>query len=170
MGFIGTNQVSSILHNGVTLGAPAISILGPDYFPINILEGNYTALLEAGENGLNLIGVSIAQIGFVPSTAVRLQFKSIGSTQPLVSFAGQVIPYAPIGSGTNYVLYAGDVSQFAGEVGELRFSTTAMPQFRSEFLLDSIAFSSVPEPGVLTLTAVAGLLFAALRWQRSRRK
>jgi hypothetical protein len=97
-GYIGANQATQILHNGLTLGAPSISILGPDYFANQIIAGKYTAVLQSGEIGASLIDTSIGQTGLVPADARFLQFKSWGSSQPVLSFAGNNIPFSAIGS------------------------------------------------------------------------
>ena|ERR1043166_2624844 len=44
--YVGTNQVMSILHNNVSLGAAAISILGPSWSFGDILQGQYSVLLQ----------------------------------------------------------------------------------------------------------------------------
>src|SRR6266498_1540343 len=49
--YIGTNQVGTIFHNNESLGAAAISILGPQWFPQRILEGNYTVQLQPSSAG-----------------------------------------------------------------------------------------------------------------------
>jgi len=86
-----------------------------------------------------------------------------------VTVAGQDISLQSIGSGPNYVLYQGDISQFAGEVVDLRLisRTTSSRPFNGVYF-DSIVFSNlpIPEPGVFGLSTLGALL---LGWRVLRR-
>src|ERR1035438_9864759 len=79
-GYIGTNQVTTVLHNAVSLGLATIIIEGPDWSFGGILEGQYTLVLQPGDDpfgGYQLLGASISQSGVVPGNAQSLQFKAI---------------------------------------------------------------------------------------------
>ncbi len=166
----GTNQVTQVLQNNLTLGNASIDILGPDWDVSDILQGQYTAVLQPGQNPFTesgLINSSLTQTGLVPTNAESLVLEAQG-TNFTVSFAGQNIPLLPIGSRSNYTLFGGDISSFAGDVGELRLST--LSPLGASVLLDAISFSTqvVPEPSSLSLLTggVLGLFF----WRRARRK
>jgi len=147
--YIGGDQVTTILHNNDTLGAPAIAILGPFWLaPEEILQGKYTVFLRPKFDGT--IFPAIAQLGLVPSTAQSVRFWGAGAVS--VSFAGQQLPVSSLENTPNYVVYGADISAFAGQTGWL--------QFQGAGVLDNISFSdvAVPEPGVFGLSAVGGLL------------
>jgi hypothetical protein len=167
--YIGGNQVSQISHNSQSLGGAAIIIQGPQWDDSSqILEGQYTLLLEGlqenpDQNDGNPVTAAVAQIGQIPVTAQSLEFFGyLLSVQ--VTFDGQTIPYAAIGSGPNYTIYAGDISGFAGQTGELRFTES----YFGFGLLDNIQFSSdpVPEPTTFALAALGGLLLGFRRWTK----
>jgi hypothetical protein len=73
-----------------------------------------------------------------------------------VSFGGHALSLSVLGITPNYDIYGADISAFAGQTGELRF--TAPPQTLN--IIDNIQFSDqpVPEPGVLGLSALGALL------------
>lgn len=127
--------------------------------------------LQAGgaiTNAAFNVDASLAQTGLVPTTAQSLQVKAFGGILE-ITFAGQAIPLIPLGTGSNYILYGGDISQFAGQTGELQFIAPALPGPNpyNGVRLDSIVFSPnpVPEPSVFGLLAVGALL---LRIRRRR--
>jgi hypothetical protein len=179
---IGTNQVDVILHNNLTLGTASIDIIGPvwSYGAIlafgGIIQGQYTLVLQSGQNPENsqeteFVNVAVSQTAFVPADAKSIFLKEHGSNFT-VSLAGQVIPLSVFGVGSNYTIYAGDVSAFAGQMAELRISTalvTNQPYSMNSF--DDISFSpqAIPETSVLLLTiAGALLLWPALKRTRGR--
>ena|SRR5438876_9410777 len=47
-GYLGTNQVTQVFHNNVSLGGPSIDIFGPNWTNDPIIEGLYTAVLQPG--------------------------------------------------------------------------------------------------------------------------
>jgi hypothetical protein len=84
----------------------------------------------------------------------------------LVAFNGQNLSFQAIGAGANYTVYGADVSAYAGQTGELRFTAPV----QNTALLDNIQFSNlpVPEPGVFALSAF-GALFLGWRTLGRRR-
>jgi hypothetical protein len=114
------------------------------------LQGKYDVLVGASFSGL--VTAAIAQTGLVPSGSRSVAFLTGPADRLQASFAGQLIPLVQIGAGANYIIVGGDVSQFAGQIGELRF--TAPPS--SGGLLDDIQFSPlpIPEPSIVSLLAV----------------
>src|SRR5712664_3643145 len=45
-GYAGSNGITQVLHNDLTLGAANISILGPDWPASEIIAGKYSAVLQ----------------------------------------------------------------------------------------------------------------------------
>ena len=135
------------------------------------MDGNYSVLLqEGGDPSLNgnLVNASIAQTGLVGLGYQSLQFRAwtISSTVFSVSFNGNDLSPVVLGSGANYTLYGVDISSYAGETGTLEFS--ALEGSGASWLgLDDIAFSTTavtPEPNIVLLTAMGGLLVGARKW------
>ena len=81
-----------------------------------------------------------------------------------MTFSGQVIPLTQVGSGPNYSILGGDISAFAGQNGELRFTA-------GSGVLDNIQFSpiAIPEPSTVSLVALAGLALLNKSMMTNRR-
>jgi hypothetical protein len=148
-----SNETSVALFNGVYLDAPALGIQTASslYVPEGLLNGQYCASLQTGRVGWTgtewiLATVAIAQLGEIPIDAQSIQFN--GNEPIVVTFDGNTIPLVVLNSQPNYSVYGGDISQFAGQTGELRF--TSLSHFG---YLDSIQFSSqsIPEPSTFCL-------------------
>jgi hypothetical protein len=144
-------------HNGLPLGGADVEIYGPDWPSTQILQGFYTVGLFHSTAGPPT-EASIFQTGQIPLGTKSIQF--YGNFMYVVSFAGQQVPLVTLGTGPNYNILGGDVSVFAGQTGELRFTGSG--------LLDNIVFSTqaIPEPSVLALSALGTLL---LVWRFHRR-
>ena len=157
-------------YNTVTLGAAAVSIQGPgSLFPA--IQGNYSVGLQTTFPDAQLTA-AIGQTGLIPLDSRSLIFLTGPASFLEVSFAGQHIPFVQIGAGPNYVVRAGDISQFAGQTGELRFTGVAagggIPGGGG--ILDDIRFSdqAIPEPRVVCLMTIgAGLLCCLSRKTRT---
>jgi len=159
--YIGTNQQSQALYNGVTLDAAEVGIwdnaadLG--YFPPpGFVSGQYCVSLQGGRYGdpqNSFWSASIAQSGEVPAGMRSIQFVAIASLT--VTFDGADIPLVVLQAGSGYNLYGGDITQFAGQTGELEI--TSNTHFDA---VDSIVFSPepVPEPGTLSLGVLGALV------------
>ena len=105
----------------------------------------------------------MGQTGAIPLGTQTIEFwGALGGMQ--VSFAGQPLSFAQIGSGPTYGIYGADVFAFAGETGELLF--TVPPNTGGS--LDNIQFSTspVPEPNSSGLFAVGGLFVAWRLWRK----
>jgi hypothetical protein len=165
-----SNQTAQIGFNDVALGSTWITLLGTNSGTIyHSINGGYSLLLQGGATATD---ASIAQTGFVPITALSIRFKA----QPengtfLVSLGGHNIPYFELAAGPNYALYGGDISAYAGQTAELRFSAlhsgAAGP---NDWNLDDIQFSNLaaPEPSPSAMLVLAAFCFAL--WRRALRK
>ena len=158
--YLGGTQQSSMFHNNLSLGGPAVSIFGPQWISSQILEGNYTISLQPSTAGPPLTA-AIGQTGSIPLTAKSVRFYGQANGGYAVTFGGQPIPLITIGSTSSYSIFGGDISAFANQTGELRFQGVG--------LLDAVQFSTVaiPEPGVFGLSALGALL---LGWRVLRRR
>jgi len=176
LAMVGSNADPSINHNFMFHGTAGISIFGPQS-PMTAPEGDYFVLLQAGHEPMAPPGVladaSISQVGTVPSLAQSIQFLSTPVLFGVeVSFGGQSLPLSLISLESGWARWGADVSAFAGQSAELRFSTLTTPsQPGGWFALDDIRFSPLPVPepstwGLLVL-AIAGLGF--YRWRGKRR-
>jgi hypothetical protein len=150
-----------ILYNTMTLGGGSIDLFGPGSLA-PILHGDYMVVMQGP--GYVLGGsFALGQTGQIPVESKSLQFWSVSPVGIKVSFNKQLLQYIPIENDANYTVYGVDISQFAGQTGELLF--TAPPQTGAT--IDNIQFSSepliVPEPGTLTLFAMGAFALAGTR-------
>jgi hypothetical protein len=180
--YVGNTQQSDVLQNNYYNSLATVDILGPDWqgaYP-GIIGGEYTVEIQSGAYGTSPgVNTSIVQDGTVPVYAQALQFKAweiygVGpySSPPSVSFAGNNLPlvvlstgnYSP--SGQQYDVYGANIGLYAGQTGQLAF-TQVYGEADPAFLLDDITFSTntvSPEPSIVALTAIGGLLFGARKW------
>jgi hypothetical protein len=173
--YLGTVQQADVLQNTYAINQASVDIFGPNYPAAGpgpgVIDGNYSVMLQAGNypDSPTDVGASIAQAGLVPSTAQSLEFKAYPgtpSTEFSVSLNGNNLTPVVLGSGVNYTLYGVGVSSYAGTVQELEFTSLFTDGRTSEFGLDDIVFSpnAVPEPDMVALSAMGGLLFGARKW------
>jgi hypothetical protein len=148
-----------------------LSLPGPGYATLYSTNGNFSLGLWPGVDFSTLAPVpySLIQIGNVPADASTLRFFSFGlplelrvngTIVPL--FYGNVLTTVPpmaIGSADVFA----DVSAFAGQTVELRFTTPSQSSFLSG--LDSISFSpqTIPEPAPCLLLGLGGLFLVCRR-------
>lgn len=174
-GYAGTNSISGMIYNGVSVGGALITLIGPNtgFLGLSnaVIEGNYTAVLSAGVNpigGGSYVSTGIGQTGLVPLEAQSLFFSlgSLSSVSDLqVSFDGQNLPFYLFDTGPNYTVYGATVSAFAGTSGELRFTESPISTPYSSAYLDNIYFSptGIPEPSVFSLFGLGALLLGLLK-------
>ena len=99
------NTLSEVVYNTLSLGSAAVSLQGANG-SVPPIQGNYSVVLQ-GSSGSTPSSASIGQTGQIPGDSLSLIFWG-GVSQ--VSFNGQIIPVAAIGSGANYTIYGGDIS------------------------------------------------------------
>jgi len=82
-----------------------------------------------------------------------------------MTFGGVLVPMFRLASTAGYDVFGGDISSFAGQTAELRFTGPA----NSGGYFDNIFFSNqpIPEPSALSLFALGSLLIG-WRWRRRR--
>lgn len=156
-------------YNGLSIGAPAISLIGPN-FPNSAgftpLQGSYSVLLQY----FNIAGgpPTLSQTGMIPAGTQSINFLvGSGESDAVVTLNGVNIPLVPI-SGERL---AGNISAFAGSIAQITFSTMTGGAGGDRLYFDDVQFSSslVPEPGTLGLIASGALLFGLHRWRKSPR-
>lgn len=172
-GLLGTNA----LYNNLFLDSAGIGIFdhNSSFLSSDVIEGNYTAILESGlgytQTGVVPSDVTLSQTGLVPAGTESLQFKANKSFDSSGAFAvtlgGQTLSLTVLGTGPNYTLYGADVGKWANQTTQLAFTVFGEnPHVNDEILfLDDIQFSpsSVPEPNTLGLIALGGLFFGLRR-------
>lgn len=176
-GEIGDTPVSQVLQNNSTTGAASIDILGPNWGGNpGIIDGNYSVFLQAGapDGPGSENSTSIWQTGTVPADSESLQVKawSYFPNAPFsVSFNGNTLLPVALSTGQSpsgqaYTLYGFNIASYASQTGQLQLSAIFSDSGPSWTEFDDITFSTqvVPEPSVVALTAIGGLLFGARRW------
>jgi hypothetical protein len=85
-----------------------------------------------------------------------------------VTFNGQNVPFVPLSVILGQQMYGGDISGFAGQTGELRFTEQPIHSATSAAEIDNISFSPspAPEPGTCVLILGGAALWAANRRRR----
>src|SRR5258708_10253398 len=149
--FIGSSQVPQITYNDPALGSTYITLWATNGAQIS---GNFSVLLQGG---LTASAASISQSGLVPVSAESLLFEAqAGSGTLLVSLGGQNLVFSALSNGSNYTLYAADVSAFAGQTAQLMCSALEFSTSPNNWNIDNIQFSNqpTPEPGALVLSVL----------------
>jgi len=169
--YFGTNQYDQVRYNQVSIGSAAVSLMDTSSTGL-IIQGNYTTVLYTGPSPIDFRQTSagIGQTGTVPSDAQSLRFFATG--QIAATFSGQTLSMVPIVGDPCPLctkLYAADVSFFAGQVGELRFTAPNLSPLGPNYVfLDDILFSpqAVPEPSVVGLFCLGALRLSWRFWKR----
>ena len=157
---------STVWHNTESLGSGIIAINDANYlYGFVPLEGTYSVGLQ-GFGG----SASIGQSGIIPSDSLSVifLFRNENVSDFEVSFKGHVLSYSAIISESTYKVCAADISEFAGQTGELRFTESNY----GRAIIDDIHFSTkaivVPEPGTVGLFALGALAMAGRFLWRKR--
>ncbi|MEI6078665.1 MAG: PEP-CTERM sorting domain-containing protein [Verrucomicrobiota bacterium] len=162
--YAGRSPLSEILLNNVFISGGMVSIIGANsgFGPASI-EGSYYILLAGNNYAGSLNTAGIGQTGTIPLNAASLTFWGNFPSDG-VSFNGQNLTTFQTGSTSLYNIYAANISAYAGQTGQLLFTTHP----GGINYLDNIQFtnSPVPEPGSVALLVAGGLL-GAWRWKRS---
>jgi hypothetical protein len=155
-----------IVYDTVSLSGNSIAIWDTNS-PYNVapIHGKYFVALAGGNTPGLAVPISLGQTGTIPLGTESMTFwGNIGNLQ--ITFGGQSLAFSEIGSTANYNIYGANISQFAGDTGQLLFS---LPPYAGSATLDNIQFSTsqIPEPAILGLFGLGSLAFL---WHRRKAK
>lgn len=166
--YAGNTQLTVVNYNDPDLGSTTVGLVGPSSLVFPAIDGNYSVLLQGG---LTASGASISQTGFISAGVQTLFFEGepqFSSDTLNLLIGNQNVPFTALGMGVNYTLYAANISTWAGTTEQLTFSA---PGVNDNWVIDDISFSSaaVPEPSVIVLSGIGGLICAMLQRLWSKR-
>jgi len=171
--YAGPNQATTVLYNAVGLGGVGVSLLSPTDTVDGGIPGHYTVVVQAGLANGSVFSAAIAQTAQIPAGSMSLLFSSTppngGGWQ--VTVGGQQLPVVEVSQGARFNEYGLDISHFAGQVDELRF--TALPGTSgANMWLGQIQFSpvAVPEPSLFASMVLGLLAVGAARKRFSSRR
>lgn len=149
---VGLNAIGGMV-NGISL------VDNYSSFP---LSGRFNALFYTDSRDPNPESISLAQVGQLPLQTGLLQFRTSGFGIPAgsleIRFDDNLLTLNPVSQGPFYTLWTADISAFAGQTGELRF--TGLPVNAPwDAHLDDIMFVAVPEPSTWALLALGAGVF-----------
>ena len=152
--YIGSSPLDNIVYNDLTVGSPAVSIHDSASSFQQPLNGSYSVILQ--HSGVDPTSASIGQTGQVPATSLSLLFDCVNYQNVQVTFRGTPLPLMLLNTTPNYAVVGADISSFASQSGELRFTGLSL----SPTALDDIRFSTiaVPEPSTFALVGIGGLV------------
>jgi hypothetical protein len=178
--YVGDVQQTDVILNALSDGTATVDIFGPGWNSVHpgIIAGNYSVMLQSGllNDGVTPENASIAQFGTLPLAIQSLQFKawSVFPTANFsVSFAGNtlspvVLSSGQSASGQDYNVYGVNLASYAGQYGQIEITALFNQGVDAGNMeLDDISFSTTvvsPEPNIVALTAIGGLLFTARKW------
>ena len=156
-----------VYYNDRAIESASVSLYDVSSTMYQPLAGTYSVLLLPSRSGPQW-GGAVGQTGQVPASANSVFFLTSLSGSLDVSFGGQSLYEVPIRTYATYRVVAADISPFAGQLGELKFSAS-FPGGGG--LLDNISFSTqvVPEPGTLALLSLGGIVFGIAVLRKSSR-
>jgi len=174
--YVGGNPQDTVLYNKLYLGTAVVALLSSapgNPVPNGVIQGNYTAVLEAGAGG----DAAISQTGTIPANAVSIMFEASApyGSGWTITVGGVTIPVfelASLPAHPGVFLYGGNISAFAGQTEQLRFTATLGPSPPVSMFLDAIQFSSavVPEPSESVLIALGAFLLVLIEMRRRQER
>ena len=165
-GYNGATPIT-VFSEPLLMGPEVIGSGGPPWLPI--IQGEYTFYMVTYLPYEDYNGVSISQTGLVPADALSIRLLALTSdlNAPYsVSLGGLEIPMTAVSTSGDITELAGDISVFAGSIGELTITCSLIEDEYHQFGFDAITFSPevVPEPATMLLLAFGGSAF--LCWRR----
>jgi hypothetical protein len=108
--------------NEIAMDGAATTLHRIDSPYVSPIQGNYSLFLQSGSRFYpNHSGESIGQTGQIPSDARSVSYCAAGF--PLqVSFNGKPISASALKNEGRYIVYGADISQYAGQTGQLTFN------------------------------------------------
>lgn len=160
-------DLNSVGYNEIALDSPAVNLQGIDSPFAPAIQGRYSVSLQGGSQFVpNTSYSSIWQTGQIPADTASLIYRG-GALQ--VTFNGQSLTPIAIGNAENYTIWGLDISAYAGQTGELRFTKPwRNTNFSDGALLDNIVFLPVPvpEPGASVLCGASLFLLLGTRFMK----
>jgi hypothetical protein len=159
--FYGTNANLNSFYDGVSTGGAGISISDSNNLGFAPFQGKFFGS-SMGAGGPLAISEELSQTGLVPVGTESITMDVYAWNGFSVTLGGQTINMIPLKTFTNYTLYGGDISMFAGQIAALDLIApgTLSPN-AVEF--DKIQFSTniVPEPSDFALIAIGVIFYAS---------
>ncbi len=127
-------------------GSSLVILIDSNGFPP--LQGKYSVILLGGSDYGYNGPVSISQTGLLPAYTRSIQMEvafPLGNVdiEPwIVKMGGQTIPMAPVQVCSNYTIYGGDISAFAGKVETLTI-TQEPPPYQFPFLTSAVEIDNI---------------------------
>jgi hypothetical protein len=162
------NPYPDMLYDTIALAGGFVSLYDNNSWPSLQLQGDYYLRLMGVNYPGNETTTGVGQTGQIPPSARSLTFLADFFGGPdQVSFAGNTLSVNVIATTPNYDVYQADISQYAGNTGELLFTTS----LGGVMTLDNIQFSTspVPEPNSSAFFALGGLLVGLRHWRNASR-
>jgi hypothetical protein len=165
--YLGGVARRDVTYNSRTLDAADVSLHGVASSAWHPIQGNFSVLLLGSSPAAPFASAAVGQTGQLPTNALSLVFLTSPEYLLQVTFGGQPISLVQIGSTATNITLAGDISAFAGQTGELRFTAPAVTGYG---MVDDIRFSNeaIPEPSACALF-VCGAVMVGVNWWRRRR-
>ena len=161
--YVAGSPVADIFSNNVYLSGGCVTIVGTNWiFPR--IQGDYFIWLVGDHDSQYLNSAAIGQTAQIPLTARSLTFwGNVGLSD--VSFNGQITGLSVIGSTANYNIYGANISAFAGQTGQLLFTTIP----GGVDMIDNIQFSDspIPEPSDISLIGFVLAVYDICRWRHT---
>ena len=152
---------NTVHFNTIALDAPAVTLHGTNSPYVPTVRGSYAILLQGGSPGLLTLtnGASIFQTGQVPIASKSMIY--FGGSAIMVTFDGHSLSPVAVITTPSLTVWGVDISAYAGQTGELRFTA---PWMTSGFL-DGIQFSTmaVPEPSTIVLGIMSAVSLMMIR-------
>ena len=162
-GYCSNNAQTVASYNNMFLDSAGVSILDGNFRYgeswRGLIQGRYCVLIQSGYSrelypSVTPVPTAIAQTGTVPANAKTIVFRTSrlqSITNLVLTFNGVPITFWERYEQSNFMVLAGDVTRFAGQTGELRFTAPVLwrqwvdppclcPNW-SIVVLDSISFS-----------------------------
>ena len=156
---------TTVAFNNAALSSAAVTLHGTSSPIAPAIGGSYSVFLQGGSGIYGHTGASIFQTSSIPVGSRSILFSGRPSLQ--LSFNGQMLTPFALSNAATYTFWGADISAYAGQSGELRFTVP----LGSESILDDIQFSptSVPEPSTAVLFGLGVLiLFGAMKRQHKQ--